>query len=61
MYSKKKNITGFYHLQIWLSKIEHVSVPVHVVILALYIHLRLGENIQMTLVNLLFNTCLMFV
>ncbi|XP_050428026.1 CCR4-NOT transcription complex subunit 10 isoform X2 [Adelges cooleyi] len=38
--------------QIWLSKIEHVSVPVHVVILALYIHLRLGQKeIAITLIK----------
>lgn len=27
-----------------MSKIEQVTVPVHVVILALYIHLRLGKK-----------------
>ncbi|XP_015376434.1 PREDICTED: CCR4-NOT transcription complex subunit 10-like isoform X2 [Diuraphis noxia] len=30
--------------QVWLSKIVHVSVPVHVIILALYIHLQLGQK-----------------
>jgi membrane protein required for beta-lactamase induction len=52
------------HLQIWLSKIEHVSVPVHVVILALYIHLRLGEEIQNCshyFIKFVFNIYLMFV
>ncbi|XP_022179168.1 CCR4-NOT transcription complex subunit 10-like [Myzus persicae] len=38
--------------QIWLSKIVNVSVPVHVVILALYIHLRLGQkDIAITLIK----------
>ncbi|KAL5239288.1 hypothetical protein ACI65C_006698 [Semiaphis heraclei] len=38
--------------QIWLSKIVDVSVPVHVVILALYIHLRLGQKeIAITLIK----------